>query len=59
MNKNYVSLGRSETIAQVLSAQKRVKARGFTDLSLPSLSFRKAWVFCRIYVLLKTGPSAV
>lgn len=42
MNKNYVSLGRSEAIAQVLSAQKRVKACGVTDLSLASLTFRKA-----------------
>lgn len=58
MNKS-VNLGRSEAIAQVLSAHKRVKACKVTYLSLALLTFRKAWAFHRMHVPLKTGPSAV
>jgi len=59
VNQNYATLGRSDTIAQVLSGQRGVKAYGVTDLSLASLTFRKAWVFYWIHILLNTGPSAV
>lgn len=45
VNKNYVSLGRSEAIAQVLSAHKRVEACEVTDLSLASLTFKKGLGF--------------